>query len=285
MALETLVDVGRLHAELDNPTWRIVDCRFDLADPARGEHDHAAGHIPGALYAHLDRDLSSPITPQTGRHPLPDRQRLIAWLGSRGIDASTQVVAYDASGGNMAVRLWWLLRWLGHTRVAVVDGGWQTWNAAGRPVETAPPPPPPACTFEPGPAAAGVVTTTDIVRQLDRRGDDILLLDVRTGERFRGDAEPIDPVAGHIPGAVNLPLGDNLNPDGRFKSSDQLRAMYGGLLGRRDPARVAAMCGSGVTACHSLLAMEIAGLRGGLLYAGSWSEWIRDPARPVATGV
>ena len=284
MSANTLIDCHTLSTRLGNDNWRVFDCRFDLADTERGASAYAAGHIPGAYYAHLDHDLSAPITADTGRHPLPDPNRLIDWLGAHGIGPDTQVIAYDDTGGNMAVRLWWLLRWLGHTRVAVLDGGWPAWDVAGLPCETTAPPKPRSTDFGGRPDWHQVVDTEQIERQLRRGTNDIQLLDVRTEERFRGDAEPIDPVAGHIPGALNLPLQLNLTDDGRFKDAQTLARMYRAALGDIDPGRVALMCGSGVTACHGLLAMEIAGLHGAKLYAGSWSEWIRDPTRPIATG-
>jgi thiosulfate/3-mercaptopyruvate sulfurtransferase len=282
--LDTLVDCAELAARLDDPDWRIFDCRFDLAAPGRGEQAHAETHLPDAFYAHLDRDLSNPITPQSGRHPLPDTDRLCDWLGRHGVSRDTQVIVYDDTGGTMAVRLWWLLRWLGHDRVAILDGGWQAWVQAGLPLQASPPGAVEAVTFEGSPDWRQVVTTDTLDRQL-RDGSDVLqLMDARTAERFRGEAEPIDPVAGHIPGAMNLPLQDNLDQDGSFKSKEALRNLYNGALAGRHPDSVVAMCGSGVTACHNLLAMELAGLHGARLYAGSWSEWIRDPLRPVATG-
>lgn len=284
MSFETLVDCGQLAERLDQPDWRILDCRFDLAAPQRGEQSYAQAHLPGAFYAHLDRDLASPVTPQSGRHPLPEVGGLCAWLGKHGIGSDTQVVVYDDTGGNMAVRLWWLLRWLGHNRVALLDGGWQAWAQAGLPLQETAPPAVEAVSFEGSADWGQVVTSEALERQL--RGDDkrLQLMDARTRERFRGDAEPIDPVAGHIPGAFNLPLQDNLDSDGSFKSAETLRSMYVAAFAGRPPDSMVAMCGSGVTACHNLLAMEIAGLHGGRLYAGSWSEWIRDPARPIATG-
>jgi thiosulfate/3-mercaptopyruvate sulfurtransferase len=284
MRLDTLVRCAELAARLDDPDWRIFDCRFDLAAPARGEQAHAETHLPDAFYAHLDRDLSDPITPQSGRHPLPDPDRLCDWLGGRGVSRDTQVVVYDDTGGTMAVRLWWLLRWLGHDRVAMLDGGWQAWLQAGLPVQTSPPGAVEAVTFEGSPDWQQVVSTDTLNRQLQEGGDALQLMDARTAERFRGEAEPIDPVAGHIPGAMNLPLQENLNQDGSFKSKEALRTLYTWALAGRHPDSVVAMCGSGVTACHNLLAMELAGLHGGRLYAGSWSEWIRDPLRPVVTG-
>lgn len=281
---ETLIQAEQLAQHLGEPGWRVFDCRFDLADTGRGEAAHTAGHLPGAFYAHLDRDLSDPITPDSGRHPLPDPDRLCAWLGAHGVDRDTQVVAYDDSGGTMAVRLWWLLHWLGHRRVALLDGGWPAWLAAGLPVETTAPAPAMPRTFHGRPDPDQVVDSATLAAQVSAGGDALLVMDARAPERFRGEKEPIDPVAGRIPGAVNLPLGLNIGADGRFRPARELRALYEPLIGKHRPDQVVAMCGSGVTACHNLLAMTIAGLDGGRLYAGSWSEWIRDPARPVARG-
>ncbi|MCB1772957.1 MAG: sulfurtransferase [Gammaproteobacteria bacterium] len=279
----TLIDAATLGSHLDDPNLVVVDCRFDLADTGRGERDYAVSHVPGAFYAHLDRDLSSPITPDSGRHPLPDINRLVDLFGRLGIRSETQVIAYDDSGGTMAVRLWWLLRWLGHDRVAVLDGGWPQWVAGSHPQQTTANEPAASTRFSGEPDRSQVVTTDAIARQLETGANAIQLMDARTGERYRGEQEPIDPVAGHIPGAFNLPLTGNLGADGRFLPADELRARYLEAIGDRKPQSVAAMCGSGVTACHNLLAMEIAGLPGGRLYAGSWSEWIRDAKRPVAT--
>ena len=284
MNTETLIDCNTLAEHLGNHDWRLFDCRFDLADTKRGATAYAEAHIPGAYYAHLDHDLSAPITPDSGRHPLPDPARLASWLGNHGIGPDTQVIAYDDSGGTMAVRLWWLLRWFGHTRVALLDGGWPTWRAAGFPQETTLPPMPEAVDFSGSPNWHHVITSDQIERQLLDDTHDIQLLDVRTTERFRGDAEPIDPVAGHIPGSINLPLQLNLTEEGRFKEAATLAHLYQTALEDIEPEQVVLMCGSGVTACHSLLAMKIAGLPCAKLYAGSWSEWIRDPARPIATG-
>lgn len=281
---DTLITPDALVARLGQPGWRLFDCRFDLADTTRGERAYVVAHIPGAVYAHLDRDLSDPITPASGRHPLPDPDRLARWLGAHGVDGTTQVVAYDDSGGTMAVRLWWLLRWLGHPRVAVLDGGWPAWERRGLPVETAPPAASIPTVFSGRPDPRQVVTSEAIARQLTEGSNDLLVMDARSPERYRGDAEPIDPVAGRIPGAVNRPLLENLAADGTFKTATELRALYTPSLAGHSPGDVVAMCGSGVTACHNLLAMEIAGFRGGRLYAGSWSEWIRDPRRPVARG-
>jgi len=284
MTFETLIDADQLATRLNSPGWRVFDCRFDLGATESGRNAHRESHLPGALYAHLDDDLSSPITPQSGRHPLPDPSRLCAWLGDRGVGPDTQVVVYDDTGGTMAVRLWWLLRWLGHGGVAVLDGGWQAWLQAGLPLQTAPPDPVESCVFQGSPDWRQVVSSETLTEQLQHGGAALQLMDARKRERFRGDAEPIDPVAGHIPGAVNMPLQDNLDAEGRFKRPDALRELYTTVLGDHPVNDVVAMCGSGVTACHNLLAMESAGLHGGRLYAGSWSEWIRDPHRPVATG-
>ena len=284
MRYDTLVSCSQLADRLTDPNWRVFDCRFDLAAPTRAEQAYAETHLPGAFYANLDRDLSSPITPQSGRHPLPQVDALRDWLGRHAVKPETQVIVYDDTGGNMAVRLWWLLRWLGHDRVAVLDGGWQAWTQAGLPLQTSPPPAPEAVVFEGSPDWQQVVSSATLDRQLNENGDSLQLLDARTRERFRGEAEPIDPVAGHIPGALNIPLQDNLNSDGRFRPAAELYAMYVEAFAGRPADSMVAMCGSGVTACHNLLAMELAGLHGGRLYAGSWSEWIRDPRRPVATG-
>lgn len=279
----TLVSPANLHAQLGSV--RVVDCRFDLAklnrSPDSGEAAYKTSHIPGAVYAHLDRDLSSPITPTTGRHPLPNPAELAATLGRWGIDSRTQVVAYDADNGMFAARLWWLLRWLGHERVAVLDGGFKAWQQAGLPVTanvTAPAPK----HFSGSPRNELWVSADEVAARV--RDRDWRVLDARAPERYRGDVEPIDTVAGHIAGAHNFPFARNLDANARFLSADTLRDQFHQTLNNAPPNQVIAMCGSGVTACHNLLAMEIAGLQGAKLYAGSWSEWIRDSKRPVATG-
>ncbi len=282
MSYSLLIDAGELAANLDRPDWVVIDCRFDLTDTGRGEADYHASHIPNAHYAHLDRDLSSPITPDSGRHPLPAIDALADWLGSHGVGRGVQVVAYDDTGGNMAVRLWWLLRWLGHDRVALLDGGWQAWVNAGLPQQTEAPAPGVAVEFQPRPDAGMLLSTEQLQENLQTA--EWLLLDARSGERFRAEQEPIDPVAGHIPAARSHPLTSNLGPDGRFLPPEQLREAYLQSLGSYHPGQVVCMCGSGVSACHNILAMEVAGLSGVRLYAGSWSEWIRDPDRPVAKG-
>ena len=254
--------------------WRVFDCRHDLAQPELGEQQYRESHIPGALFAHLDRDLSGHKTGTNGRHPLPDRGTFIAWLGQVGLLSADPVVCYDAGNGAMAARLWWMLRWAGHGEVAVLDGGFAKWRAEKRPVTADEP------RFSPSrypvrPPLAAAVGVEDLEQAA-------LLLDARAPARFRGEQEPIDPVAGHIPGASNRFNSENLSADGTFKQKHALRDELLKALGGVDPSNVVHYCGSGVAACHNLLAMEVAGLSGGKLYAGSWSEWIADPRRPIA---
>ena len=275
---ETLIGAQALAENIHRQDWVVVDCRFDLADTDKGEHAYRQTHIPGARYAHLDRDLSGPVTAVTGRHPLPDSGVFARWLGAQGIHNRSQVVAYDDLGGSMAVRLWWLMRWLGHRRVAVLDGGFQAWRDAGL-VMTADVPDPEPAVFK-GVADQRMIVHADALMQ-QKAGR--VLIDVRTAERFRGEAEPIDPVAGRIPGAVNVPWPENLGTDGRFLPAATLRGRYKQATGLEAEERVL-MCGSGVTACFGILALEVAGIPGARLYAGSWSEWIRDPRRPIMTG-
>lgn len=260
----------------------IIDCRFDLAAPAAGAQAYLSGHIPGARYADLNRDLSAPIAPGTGRHPLPAPAGFAAWVGARGVGNATQVVAYDAGSGAFAARLWWILRWLGHCAVAVLDGGYAAWLSAGGAVRAHEEIAAAGRIFTPRPDPATAVTGAQVQEMLhDPRR---LLIDARAPERYAGIIEPLDSVAGHVPGARNYPFGLNLDAHGRFLPSAELRRRWLAVLGRTAPADAVAMCGSGVTACHNLLALEAAGLTGAKLYAGSWSEWIADPGRPVATG-
>lgn len=276
----TLIDTATLAAHLTDPTVVVIDCRFELAKPEAGELAYAEGHIPGAAYAHLDRDLSGPKTGSNGRHPLPPPSVLAATLGRLGIDAATQVVAYDQDNGMHASRLWWLLRWMGHEAVAVLDGGFAAWVADGRAmaagVEVHA-----ARTFS---GAANPNDTVDaaVVGALARSGS-ARVIDARAPERYRGEIEPIDPVAGHIPGAVNYWFARNLD-NGRFRSAEALRAEFETLVSGVAMDQVVSYCGSGVTGCHNLLALEHAGLRGARLYPGSWSEWVSDPSRPVEQG-
>ncbi|MCA9705381.1 MAG: sulfurtransferase [Myxococcales bacterium] len=287
---EILVDVATLAAHGDAPRWRLVDCRFDLADPGAGARLHAAATIPGALYAHLDHDLSGPIVPgTTGRHPLPTREAFAATLSRWGVDAHTQVVAFDDRGGAFASRLWWMLRWVGHRAAAVLDGGLGAWQAAGHPLA---PGAQADAQADGGPDAQprfivgeSRVESVDAAQVLAALHDPAqVLLDARAAPRYRGEQEGTDPVAGHIPGARCAFCMDNLGADGRFLPPDELRARFDQHLAGADPARAIAYCGSGVTACHDLLAMTHAGLPMPRLYPGSWSEWITDPGRPVATG-
>jgi thiosulfate/3-mercaptopyruvate sulfurtransferase len=282
----TLIEPTELAAHLDDPRWAVIDCRFELARPEWGASAFREGHIPGALYAHLDADLAGPRTPASGRHPLPQVDSLAAKLGAWGIDAEVQVVAYDQGSGAYAARLWWLLRWLGHQRVAVLDGGLAAWQRAGLPLSTALSERA-ARRFSPRPDARLVASGAEIAAAVAsgalRRGE-ALLVDARAAERFAGENESIDPVAGHIPGARNHPFSGNLDAGGRLLAPAQLERAWRATLRGASPERVIAMCGSGVTACHNLLALEVAGLAGARLYAGSWSEWIRDPAHAIARG-
>ena len=280
MPFMTLIDPDALRPHLGDDTWALVDCRFALDDPARGRRAYQAGHIPGAVYAHLDDDLSGPVEPGvTGRHPLPDPETFAERLGRWGIDNETQVVAYDDAGGAIAARLWWMLRWLGHQAVAVLDGGFQRWQARGYPISMHPPEPEPRL-FVPHPRPELLADADDAAGAVPER----ILLDARDAARYRGAVEPIDPVAGHIPGAVNAPFKENLDADGCFLPPDALRERFDRLLDGRDAVEAICYCGSGVTAAHNLLAMRHAGLGDARLYAGSWSHWITDEARGRSLG-
>jgi len=281
MSYQTIVDAETLARHLDDAAWRIVDCRFDLGDAAAGAAAFERGHIPGAVYAHLDHDLSAPRTPWSGRHPLPDPAVLAATFGRLGIGAGVQVVACDETGGGYAARLWWLLRWLGHRDVAVLDGGIAAWRREHRALVATPTTVAPR-EFRGAPDADAALDADELAALLARR--EVVLLDARATERFEGRVEPLDPKAGHVPGAVSHPLSQNLGADGRFLDAKTLRARFSALLGSAPASAIVSMCGSGVTACHTLLALEIAGLEGARLYPGSWSEWCRDPARPIASG-
>ena len=278
MSYTTLVAAATLAAHLDDPAWLVIDVRHQLADTGYGECVYAENHIPGAVFLHCDCDLSGPMTGSNGRHPLPAVEKLAARLGEIGIGPQTQVVIYDDAQGMIAGRLWWLLRWLGHEQVAVLDGGLQAWQAAGRALTTELP------LLRPTTFTAKVRDTmvdADYV-QAFLQTSRMHLVDARSPDRFRGENETIDPVGGHIPGAVNRFFRENLRADGRFKPAAELRAEWLMVLAGASPEQVVHQCGSGVSACHNILAMEIAGLPGSRLYAGSWSEWCTDCGRPVA---
>jgi len=290
---KTLIDAATLQTFIGTrpppSALVILDCRFDLTAPDAGGRAYLAGHIPTARYVDLNRDLSAPVSAGSGRHPLPAPERMAARFEALGIREHSQVVVYDEVNGSFAARAWWLLRWLGHLEVAVLDGGMRAWRAAGGALES-------GGTTQPtdsGQAASGAASSPPFDAQAVVGSDELaellkeghrLLVDARAPERFAGTVEPIDPVAGHVPGAVNHPFTANLAGDGRFLPAEELERRWRERLNGVPPADTIAMCGSGVTACHNLLALEIAGLPGAKLYAGSWSEWIRDPKRPVARG-
>jgi thiosulfate/3-mercaptopyruvate sulfurtransferase len=280
----TLISAADLAAHIDDPDWVLVDCRHDLMNLAFGRDAYAAGHLPGAVFADMETELSGPKRGDDGvfrgRHPLPAKDAFIESLRRWGVNDGTQVVAYDAHGGMYAARLWWLLRWIGHEAAAVLDGGLPAWQALGQPVTTAAP-----AVRAPGTIAvhAPFVPTVTVAEVLENiESERRTVVDARAADRFRGENETIDPVGGHIPGAKNRFFKDNLHNDGRFKAPEQLREEFSDVIG--DPKAAIMQCGSGVTACHNLLALEVAGLPGAALYPGSWSEWSSDPARPVAKG-
>ncbi|WP_420630774.1 sulfurtransferase [Candidatus Leptofilum sp.] len=273
---KTLITAQTLAENIGKPDWVIVDCRFNLADTAVGHQNYQQAHIPGAVYAHLDDDLSGPPVTDRGRHPLPTPQRLAQLFSFLGIDEMSQVVAYDDAGSMIAARLWWMLRYMRHEAVAVLDGGWQAWQAAGLPtksgIETNEP-----AQFTGRPRPKWVVTLDEVNHQR-------VLIDSRGPARYRGELEPIDPQPGHIPGAVNLPFETQLDANGRFRPADEMKAELTAVLGQTKPEAATFYCGSGVSACVNLLAMAHVGLGNGRLYVGSWSEWSSDPERPVAVG-
>lgn len=276
-----LVSAEQLRAHLEDEHWCIVDVRHDLFDAEAGIRAYREGHIPGAVFADIETQLSGRKTGKNGRHPLPRRDDLVETFRAWGISSDTQIVAYDAQGGQFASRLWWLARWLGHTRVALLDGGWPKWLSDTQLSRHAAPKRARG-SFTAGDSMMPLATVDQVLGSLDSH--DRTLVDARTAERYRGEQEPIDPVAGRIPGARNRPWQQNLNPDQTFKSQRALRSEFEALLDSGTPDRITHQCGSGVTACHNVFAMELAGLPGSALYGGSWSEWIADPARPVATG-
>jgi thiosulfate/3-mercaptopyruvate sulfurtransferase len=277
MTHATLVSTEELGRQ---PDWRVFDCRHDLAKPEWGLEEFGKGHIPGARFAHLDRDLSAPMTGANGRHPLPEAKTFIAWLGRQGLKPDQQVVCYDGGSGASAARLWWMLRWVGHEAVAVLDGGLAKWLQEGRPVTTEVPEVVPVS--YPGKAKGAMFASVALVAKKLKKA---ALLDARAPLRYRGEQEPIDPVAGRIPGAKNRFHSDNLSAEGTFKTPELLRSEFKSIFPDRNPTEIIHYCGSGVTACHNALAMEIAGLAGSRVYIGSWSEWSSDPTRPIARSV
>lgn len=277
----TLISTDELANHLKDPTWVVIDCRFDLADKYWGVEEYAVLHIPGAVYAHLEKDICGPITPTSGRHPLQDPKRFIAAMQRLGVSNDSQVVVYDATGGGMAGRLWWQLKFFGHEKVALLNGGLPKWLTEGREtaegIETNT-----DGNFNGTPNERMMVTTDEVKTLLGSKTHAII--DARAPERFRGEVEPIDVVAGRIPGALNRFYNDNLDKDGQFLSADSLKTAFETLLQGLKPQEAVVYCGSGTTACHNLVAMAYAGLPMPRLYVGSWSEWIRDPQNPIYKG-
>jgi len=298
MAYTTLISAEQLQTLLaSGQPCMVFDCSFDLTQPQAGEKQYTEAHIPGAVYAHLDQHLSAAKDPATGkpapgtainggRHPLPTRETFAAWLGSVGFANGMQAVVYDRQGANYCGRLWWMLKWAGHENVAVLDGGLQAWQAAGGAVAAGAPTQGCAANFALAPERIALATIKTVAERLGRSTGDQAqtLIDARGAPRFRGEVEPLDPVAGHIPGALNRPFANNIGADGRFKPAEQLKAEFLALLGQRDPASVVHHCGSGVSAVPNIIAMEVAGLGRTALYAGSWSEWCNEPTAPIAQG-
>ncbi|MBH2018402.1 MAG: sulfurtransferase [Burkholderiales bacterium] len=299
MNYTTLISAEQLQALMKSgQPLRIFDCTFELMQPHAGEQHYQAAHIPGAIYADLETALSArhgmpgahgvitatgaDAPASGGRHPLPNREKFATWLSSVGMGNEMQAVVYDRNGANYCGRLWWMLKWAGHENVAVLDGGLQAWQAAGGAASSGEEPAHFQTHFLLGPERATLVDADRVASQLGRPAQ--TLLDARTTPRFKGEVEPLDPVAGHIPGALNRPFGQNLTPEGRFKPAEQLKAEFAALLGQRDPATVVHHCGSGVSALPNLIAMEVAGLGRTALYAGSWSDWCSDASRPIAQG-
>ena len=283
-AKQPLVSVEELAAQLHDPNWIVVDCRFNLMQPDAGREAYAAGHIPGAVYADLDKDLASAASAESGgRHPLPDVGAFRHLLDSWGVGATSRIVAYDDAGGAVAARLWWLVRWMGHQRVALLDGGLGAWRAAQHELSDGS-----ATTrqgeFRNGYGEPGNMPVVDVAElEAGLIDDRLMLLDARAPDRFFAREEPLDPVAGHVPGALNLPFQENLGADGRFRPAPELHEHYQSVIGARSPSELVCMCGSGVTACHTLLALEVGGFPGAALYVGSWSDWVSSAQRPVAT--
>jgi len=282
MTYTNLIEPPDLLFKLENPGWVLVDCRFDLANLDWGFLDYQRDHIPGAVYAHLNNNLAGPTGLFTGRHPLPRMDIFAEYLSEWGIDEKKQVVVYDTTGGSFAARLWWMLHLVGHEAVAVLDGGFGKWKKVNYPTRSGIESNNPVTFHLPKDLPDDKFVNAEEV-EIIRTDPKFLLIDARTPERYRGEQEPIDPIAGHIPGAINRFHGLNLQTDGTFKPKTTLKAEFENLLKGTDPKNVIVYCGSGVTSCHHLLALDVAGLKGARLYVGSWSEWIRDPKRPRAT--
>jgi thiosulfate/3-mercaptopyruvate sulfurtransferase len=280
----TLISASDLAAHIDDPDWVVVDCRHDLMNLSAGREAYNAGHLPGAVFADMETELSGDKRDEDGvfrgRHPLPSKDTLVETLRRWGVNDGTQVIAYDAHGGMYAARLWWLLRWIGHEASAVLDGGLPAWQALGQPLSTDAPAARAPGSIKLNAPFVPTVTVAEVLENIETEKRTVI--DARAADRFRGENETIDPVGGHIPGAKNRFFKDNLHNDGRFKAPEQLREEFANLIG--DPKDAIMQCGSGVTACHNLLALEVAGMPGAALYPGSWSEWSSDPQRPVAKG-
>lgn len=282
MPFSTLISALQLREHLTATDWLIIDTRHDLSDPEAGILGWQHGHIPGARFLHMDHDLSAPKTGHNGRHPLPDPETFIQRMRALGMHPDTQVVTYDAQGGMMAARLWWMLRWIGHENVAVLDGGLPAWKAIQPDLETAEPPSPQSGSVTLRRSLVPTLNSAQIMQNLSTQ--EYLVIDARSPDRFRGENETMDPVGGHIPYARNRFFRDNLQTTGLFKPAQQLHSEWTAVLDSYPVTKMVAQCGSGVTACHNLLALEVAGMQGAALYPGSWSEWCSEPARPVATG-
>ena len=278
MSPRTLITTGQLVTRILDPDWVIIDCRHELTDALAGRAEYRRSHIPGACYLDAADDLAGPLTGKNGRHPLPEAETFAMCLSACGVESGKKVVAYDAQGGMFAARLWWMLRWLGHDDAAVLDGGWSKWVSEGLPV-TAAVATPAAAKFQPAPRQL-TVDASYVLAHLN----ELTLMDARAPDRFRGENETLDPAGGRIPGAINRFFRDNLAPSGEFKSPDQLKREFTQLLGAERSGPLVNYCGSGVSACHNILAEEIAGLPSAMLYPGSWSEWCADPSRPRASG-
>jgi len=285
MAYTTIIPSHEAHQHLHDPQWRFVDCRYYLDNIQQGRQEYSEGHLPGAVYADLGEDLSAPVRPGiTGRHPMPEVETLSRTFSNWGIGANTQVVIYDQGPGMIAARLWWMLHWLGHDKAAVLEGGWKKWREEGKPVSREIPPITPQ-QFNAVVHSEWVADADEVLENLLGGNTKVKILDARAADRYRGENETLDPIAGHIPGALSAPFANNVKPDGGFRTAEELRVVYQNLLGDTPACDAIVYCGSGVTAAHNILAMKHIGLGMARLYPGSWSHWITDKQRPIATGV